>query len=187
MHVLLGVTGSVAAIKTQNIVDEIVRKLRGVEVRVVPTEAALHFFGAKDIVGARVHVDAEEWEWRKVGDPVLHIELRKWADVMLVAPLHANTLAKIANGLCVNLLTSTIRAWQCGQKPFLVAPAMNTAMWLHPITSSQLTLLQSWGTIVIPPVSKLLACGDVGEGGLATVTSIVDALISSLRELPPKL
>lgn len=63
-----------------------------------------------------------------MGDPVLHIELRRWADVLVLAPLSANTMAKVAHGLCDNLLTSVVRAWDYA-KPMIVAPAMNTYMW----------------------------------------------------------
>lgn len=73
--------------------------------------------------------DKDEWEsWKLKGDKVLHIELRKWAHIMLIAPLSANSLAKISNGLCDNLLMSIVRAWDFN-KPFIVAPAMNTYMY----------------------------------------------------------
>ena len=89
------------------------------------------------------------------GDPVLHIELRRWADLCLVAPLSANSLAKLSNGLADNLLTSTLRAWDLS-RPVVVAPAMNTFMWEHPVTRQQLDVLTQWGYTVIPPVVKIL-------------------------------
>jgi phosphopantothenoylcysteine synthetase/decarboxylase len=76
--------------------------------------------------------------WNTLGDPVLHIELRKWADAFLIVPLDANTLAKAAVGLCDNLVSSVIRAWDSKDKPLLVAPAMNTVMWEHSLTQEQL-------------------------------------------------
>lgn len=89
----------------------------------------------KKIRRAQVLRDDDEWScWNKREDPVLHIELRKWADVFLVAPLSANTLAKMANGLCDNLLTCVARAWDF-KRPLLVAPAMNTLMWESPFTA----------------------------------------------------
>jgi len=139
--------------------------------------------------------DEDEWKSYKhvgggkrgSGDPVLHIELRKWADVFVIAPLSANTLAKIANGLCDNLLTSVARAWEFTtiggkiqpQKPIIVAPAMNTAMWHHPLTSSHLKVIESLGFIVVQPVKKVLACGDIGDGALASIQDI----IRSVQEL----
>jgi phosphopantothenoylcysteine decarboxylase len=127
-----------------------------------------------------VHSDEKEWStWNKRADPVLHIELRKWADVMVVAPLSANSLAKLATGLCDNLLTCVARAWDMKSKPLLVAPAMNTQMWNHPLTAHHLDTLQSWDYTVIQPVSKTLMCGDTGMGAMASVDAIVDAVVAA--------
>ncbi|CAI9734112.1 phosphopantothenoylcysteine decarboxylase isoform X2 [Octopus vulgaris] len=100
--------------------------------------------------------------WNNIGDPILHIELRRWADIMVICPLDANTLAKIANGLCDNLLTCIVRAWD-QKKPLLFAPAMNTLMWEHVITKKQIETLTGFGYIEIPCVAKKLACADVGK------------------------
>ncbi|XP_030432633.1 phosphopantothenoylcysteine decarboxylase isoform X4 [Gopherus evgoodei] len=127
-HVLVGVTGSVAALKLPVLVSELL-----------------------EIPGL----------WKGRTDPVLHIDLRRWADLMLVAPLDANTLAKIANGICDNLLTCVIRAWDM-TKPLLFCPAMNTAMWEHPITAHQVEQLKDFGYTEIPCVVKRLVCGDEG-------------------------
>ncbi|KAK7792929.1 hypothetical protein R5R35_008071 [Gryllus longicercus] len=117
--------------------------------------------------------DEDEWKaWNSRGDPVLHIELGKWADLMVIAPLDANTLAKIAQGLCDNLLTCVVRAWDM-KKPLLFCPAMNTRMWNHPITSKHISVLKSWGYCEIPPISKTLMCGDKGIGAMAEVSTIV--------------
>ena len=86
--------------------------------------------------------DALEWEaWQGRGDPVLHIELRKWAELMVIAPLSANSLAKLAGGLCDNLLTCTARAWDT-KKPLLFCPAMNTLMYEHPLTAIHIASLK---------------------------------------------
>jgi phosphopantothenoylcysteine decarboxylase len=138
--------------------------------------------------------DEDDWRsWTKVGDEVVHIELRRWADVLIIAPLSANSLAKLAHGLCDNLLMCVARAWDFSrpilassstprfppqmthsliQPTLQVAPAMNTAMYEHPLTSRQLTTLTDLGVHVIPPVSKRLACGDVGTGAMASPTEI---------------
>ena len=86
--------------------------------------------------------------------------------MFVVAPLSANTLAKMANGMCDNLLTCVVRAWDFS-KPLLVAPAMNTYMWDSPFTTRHLEQLEALGVTVVDPVSKKLACGDVGNGAMA--------------------
>jgi phosphopantothenoylcysteine decarboxylase len=92
----------------------------------------------------------DEWkQWKKLGDPVLHINLRNWADILLVAPMSANTLAKFANGLCDDTLTCVARAWDYNNKvddmkPLILAPAMNTAMWEHPVTQQHIQTIQSF-------------------------------------------
>nr|XP_035960716.1 phosphopantothenoylcysteine decarboxylase isoform X1 [Halichoerus grypus] len=138
-HVLVGVTGSVAALKLPLLVSRLL-----------------------DIPGM----------WKCRSDPVLHIDLRRWADLMLVAPLDANTLGKVASGICDNLLTCVIRAWDC-RKPLLFCPAMNTVMWEHPITAQQVGQLKAFGYVEIPCVAKKLVCGDQGLGAMAEVGTIV--------------
>lgn len=120
--------------------------------------------------------------WQQKGDPVVHIELRKWADIFLVAPLSANSLAKMAQGMCDNLLTSVVRAWDFA-KPLLLAPAMNTFMWDSPFTAQQLQVLRSLGAQVVPPVSKALACGDVGTGAMAEPATIINEALSCLQAM----
>lgn len=112
---------------------------------------------------------------------MLHIELRKLATALLIAPLSANTLGKIANGLCDNLLTSVVRCWdiKSGLYPFIVAPAMNTMMYEHPITDMQLTFLQDKLNIkVLPTAFKVLACGDEGFGALIDSETIVKEVVT---------
>lgn len=167
-RILWGMTGSVATIRA----PILARLLLEVgEVQAVVTERSRHFLDPlpEEIL---VHTDASEWlAWRALGDPVLHIELRRWADCLLIAPLSANSLAKMAGGLCDNLLLSVARAWDYS-KPLLVAPAMNTLMWDHPVTAKQIATLIEWGARVIEPVEKKLACADVGLGALAPAEEI---------------
>ncbi|NXK97825.1 COAC decarboxylase, partial [Formicarius rufipectus] len=160
--VLVGVTGSVAALKLPLLVVELL-KIPGLEVKVVTTERAKHFYNAQEIP-VPLYSDEDEWQqlWKGRSDPVLHIELRRWADLMVVAPLDANTLAKVASGICDNLLTCVIRAWDLS-KPLLFCPAMNTAMWEHPITAQQVEQLKGFGYTEIPCVVKKLVCGDEGQ------------------------
>ena len=212
-NVLLGVTGSVAAIRTPDLYAAL--KQAGHQVKVVATDASLYFFdsSALDPVDARkpkrnpevVAVDADEWPGRGQGrlyqrtDNVLHIELRRWADLFLVAPLDANTLAKLAVGLADNCLTCVWRAWDRA-RPVILAPAMNTLMWEHPLTAHHFRQLAAQSTSdsvpaglalmplvewinahcpklrIVPPVSKRLACDDVGMGAMADVPGLVAAV-----------
>ncbi|XP_026504006.1 phosphopantothenoylcysteine decarboxylase isoform X1 [Terrapene carolina triunguis] len=179
-HVLVGVTGSVAALKLPILVSELL-EIPGLKVRVVTTERAKHFYNPQEIP-VTLYSDTEEWQlWKGRTDPVLHIDLRRWADLMLVAPLDANTLAKIANGICDNLLTCVIRAWDM-TKPLLFCPAMNTAMWEHPITAQQVEQLKDFGYTEIPCVVKRLVCGDEGRGAMAEVWTIVEKVKAILSE-----
>ena len=140
-RVLLGLTGSVACVKAAELVAAL---SVFADVRVVATASALHFLPADSgpgavrplLHGAQLFTDAHEWAaWRGRGDPVLHISLRRWADALLIAPLSANSLAKLAGGLADSLLACTARAWDLrGGRPLLAAPAMNTDMWEHPLT-----------------------------------------------------
>ena len=170
--VLLGISGSVAAVKLCELYQEI---SKFADVKVVVTKAAMHFVNTlENIEGMRrcIHQDDQEWQsWQEMGDSVLHIDLRNWADCMIIAPLSANTLAKVANGLCDNLLTCVVRAWDYS-KPIILAPAMNTLMWSNPFTSHQIECMKRFGAVMVPPVEKKLACGDVGIGAMATPADI---------------
>ncbi|MFA5358723.1 MAG: flavoprotein [Patescibacteria group bacterium] len=129
-------------------------------------------------LGAPVVTDAAEWRGLnyKKNMPIEHIVLRDWADVLVIAPLSANTLGKIANGLADNLLTCIVRAWDPA-KPVVLAPAMNTKMWQSSFTATHLQSLKNiFQLCVVPPVSKKLACGDEGVGALAAITDIVAAV-----------
>lgn len=175
--VLIGCCGSVATIKLPLLANSFLKN--GCEVEVVMTKHACHFAPPKDVTPiVKVHLDEEEWTtWQHRGDPVVHIELGRWADIFVIAPLDANTLAKMANGLCDNLLTCTARAWDL-QKPLYFCPAMNTRMWEHPITSTQVEILKSWGYQEIPCISKTLMCGDTGTGAMAEVETIIQTVLA---------
>lgn len=202
-NVLVGATGSVAAVRVPALVEALTAD--GHAVKVVATDAAAYFFDAKQVI-APVYRDADEWPGDRYtrGDSVLHIKLRKWADLLLIAPLDANTLAKLAIGLCDNCLTCVWRAWDTA-KPVALAPAMNTLMWQHPFTSRHLKSIaadngaghipghldsaaliaqindRSKTLCIVPPVEKELACGDVGLGGLAEVSDIAAAVSEMLN------
>ena len=205
-NLLLGVTGSVAAIK----LVELVKKLKSmfprpfaqnsepipveasIRIRIMLTENSKHFVPMEKLIetlndpSIDIYSDSDEWNlWTKMNDPVLHIELRKWADLCLIAPLDANTMAKIANGICDNLLTCVVRAWDVS-KPLVFCPAMNVHMYNHPLTKEQLGKLQSFGYLRVDCIEKKLACGDIGMGGMATVDFISSKVIDSLFKPLPK-
>jgi len=185
-RVLLGVTGSVATIKVFPLVEAL---FPFAEVRVVCTENSKHFFDLDKLrEKAQVITDAEEYAvWKGRGDPVLHIELRDWADIYLVAPLSANSLASIANGICNNLLTCIFRAWDYknGKKRIICAPAMNTQMFENVFTQRHLALLTAppFNIRFLDTVEKRLMCDIVGLGAMAEVPTIVEAAKSVCREL----
>ena len=192
VNVILGMTGSVASIKARELITKLafLAAPRLPSLKVVATKAAKHFFNweelKNDLSAANVgfHSDEEEWrDWKKVGDPVLHIELRRWADILVIAPCSANTLAKLANGLCDDLLSCIVRAWDFKDpnKLLVIAPAMNTMMWESPFTQKHLETLVELGggtmddqkrVQIIGPVEKTLACGDVGNGAMASPEDI---------------
>ncbi len=175
-NIIIGVTGSVAAIKVLDLVKSLVSFAN---VKIIATKQADYFLqsqmSAFKELNVTVYHDQDEWpDFKgpyKVGEPILHIEMRRWADLLLIAPLDANTLAKMAHGFCDNLLTSTVRAWDWS-KPVFLCPAMNTVMWNNKPTLEQIHLLQTWGAAIINPVEKKLACQDVGMGGMASVEDI---------------
>ncbi|RBR12900.1 uncharacterized protein FIESC28_08391 [Fusarium coffeatum] len=199
-HILLAASGSVATIKLVQIINGL-KHLENISIRLILTQSASEFLSGQSLeqptveqVSRLPHVDAiytdaNEWAqpWKR-NAPILHIELRRWADVLVIAPLSANTMAKIVNGMCDNLLTSVVRAWDTTgtvdgvKKKILVAPAMNTAMFTHPITATQLKVLEKdWGGEggwfeVLQPIAKSLACGDVGNGAMVTWERIVEEI-----------
>jgi len=209
-RIILGATGSVAAVRVPALCSALLEQ--GHEVRVAPTEPALYFFDRADLPPSVVLCrDADEWPAPRYarGDEVLHIELRRWADLMIVAPLDANSLAKFALGLCDNLLTCLFRAWDF-DKPVVLAPAMNTLMWRKPATSRHLAQLwldqtgleappPDWSletaadhfassapsVILIPPQSKRLACGDVGMGAMAEAPAIAEVVRAWAERVQP--
>lgn len=179
-NILIGCTGSVAALKLPILVDKLIKLSSDeckINIKIIVTEKAKLFFDRKDISeSVPLLDDSFEWNsWKARGDPVIHIDLGKWADVLIIAPLDANSLAKIANGLCDNLLLCTTRAWDM-TKPLYFCPAMNTKMYEHPITSQHIETLKSWGHTEIPTISKTLICGDTGLGAMAEVDTILNVV-----------
>ncbi|SPO25183.1 uncharacterized protein UTRI_02708_B [Ustilago trichophora] len=128
----------------------------------------------------RVHLwtNSDEWtSFSSIGDPILHIELRRWADLVIVAPCSANTLAKFNGGICDDLLTSFMRALGSDQKVW-ICPAMNSAMWMHPLTAKHLGMVkETLGYEVMGPIEKILACGDNGIGAMIEWNRLVQEVV----------
>ncbi len=176
--IILAVTGSIAAYKTPILVRQLIKE--GAEVKVIATEAALQFVSelslatvSKNPVYSNVN-DGSAWN--------NHVALGRWADVMLIAPCSANTLAKLANGLCDNLVCAVYLSATC---PVLVAPAMDEDMWHHPTTKANLGKMRSYGNTVIPVAHGELASGLVGEGRMAEPEYIVDFVSGFLNNDKP--
>ncbi len=173
--ILLGVTGGIAAYKTPNLIRLL--KKKGANVIVVATSNALNFvtkLTLQTVSNNKVYVD----EFDTKDFDIEHISLSKKADLLLIAPLSANTLGKIANGIADNLLTSIVLAFD---KPVVLCPAMNTNMWQNAIVQDNLTKLKNHNFNILEPVSGLLACGDNGIGKMKDECDIVDNVISILN------
>ncbi|MBV4358135.1 bifunctional phosphopantothenoylcysteine decarboxylase/phosphopantothenate--cysteine ligase CoaBC [Pinibacter aurantiacus] len=180
--ILIGITGSIAAYKTVVLVRELVKQ--GAEVKVVMTPAAKDFVAPltlSTLSKNTVLTDLfENDSWAN------HVMLGRWADVMLIAPLSCNTLARMAHGLCDNLLLAIYLSATC---PVFVAPAMDDDMWHHPSTKENLKKLDSFGNHIIPAEKGELASGLFGDGRMAEVQTILAALQShfdSQKELAGK-
>jgi phosphopantothenoylcysteine decarboxylase len=176
-NIIVGITGSVAAIKTTNMVTAL---SEFANVRLVITQQAEYFIQSEyeqlHQLDIPIYRDSDEWpplqSRYEIGEPILHIEMRRWAEAMIVAPIDANTLAKLVHGLCDNLLTSIIRAWDW-EKSVILCPAMNTFMWNNPPTSEQISVMQKRGAMIIEPIEKKLACNDIGMGAMASVDEVI--------------
>jgi phosphopantothenoylcysteine decarboxylase/phosphopantothenate--cysteine ligase len=167
--ILLAVTGSIAAYKTPELVRQLIRS--GADVKVILTPSATDFVTplalatvSRHPVFSNVH-DGTAWN--------NHVALGRWADVMLIAPCSANTLAKLANGLCDNLVCAVYLSATC---PVFIAPAMDEDMWLHPSTTNNLAKVHSFGNHIIPVAHGELASGLVGPGRMAEPEDLVNHL-----------
>ena len=182
--VLLGITAGIAAYKTATLVRSFIKI--GAEVKVIMTPASKDFITpltlstlSKNPVHSTFYDKEDENElWNN------HVDLGLWADYMVIAPATANTLSKMANGTCDNLLLATYLSAKC---PVYFAPAMDLDMYIHPSTKESLEKLQSFGNIIIPATSGELASGLVGEGRMAEPEDIVSFIENDiLSQLPLK-
>lgn len=171
--ILIGITGSIAAYKSILIVRLLVKA--GAEVKVVMTVAAKDFVSPLVLSALsknKVFIELiEDDSWAN------HVMLGRWADVFLIAPLSCNTLAKMANGLCDNLLLTTYLSATC---PVIIAPAMDEDMWHHPSTKKNIATLNSYGNRVIEVEKGELASGLNGDGRMAEPETIINYLIENI-------
>jgi len=177
-HVVLGVTGGIACYKACELARELGR--RGAIVQVVMTEAATAFVSAltfQALTGREVKISMLD---PKAEAGMGHIELARWADLILVAPCTANTMAQLAQGKAPDLLTTLWAAAACEKA---IAPAMNQQMWKHPETQANLERLQGKAQI-IGPDSGIQACGDIGSGRMSEALEIADTLEKTLHRGP---
>ena len=168
-RLLLGLTGGVAAYKAAELARLLIHE--GVDVQAVMTESALRFVGAatlQALTGKTVLTGL--WD-SSIAGGMAHIDLSRKADAILVAPASADFIAKLANGLADDLLSTLCLARDC---PLLVAPAMNRQMWEHPATQRNLATLQHDGVTILGPASGAQACGEIGPGRMLEVREIAD-------------
>ncbi len=169
--IILGVTGSIAAYKAADLVGALRRD--GADVFVIMTREATHFIGPMTLQTlSRNPVAVDLWEEHKGWHPG-HIELADRADLFLVAPATAHTIACFAHGLAPDLLTS---AYLATPAPVMVAPAMNGKMYRHPATEANLRTLRERGHAIVEPEEGMLACGYEGIGRLAQIDAVVAAV-----------
>ena len=178
-NVLLGVCGGIAAYKSAELVRELQRN--GADVRVIMTRAAQEFIQPLTFASLTGHkVFTDMWESQAAGDTIEHIAQAQWADVLLIAPATANTLAKLAHGLADDFLSA---AYLATVAPVVLAPAMNVNMASHPATRANLLALEQRGHTVVASESGYLACGMTGDGRLADIETIVRAVFDRLHPL----
>lgn len=178
--ILVGVTGSIAAYKAAIFVRLLVKE--GAEVKVIMTEASKEFISPLTLSTLSKTPALSDFTTGNSGEWNNHVELGLWADVMIIAPASANTLGKMANGLCDNLLLATYLSARC---PVLFAPAMDLDMYQHPSVQANIQRLQDFGNKLIEARHGELASGLVGQGRMAEPEELVEALDSFFSSNAP--
>ena len=176
MKLILGVSGGIAAYKSCELISYLRKKSAieewDFECRVIMTQNATRFITPLTFEALTRH----EVMTSTFSDALHHIDWAKWASHFCIAPATANLLAKIANGFCDDALTTTLCAAPVST-PKVLAPAMNTVMWENPATQRNLELISRDGFQIAAPISKRLACGDYGVGGLAEISHIASLIL----------
>lgn len=174
-HIVLGVTGSIAAFKIASLASML--KKQKADVTVIMTQNAVNFINPitfESLTGNKCLVDTFD---RNFQHKVEHISLAKQTDVFLVAPASANVIAKAAHGIADDMLTTTLLACRC---PKIFAPAMNTRMYQNPIVQDNMKILENYGMEVVTPALGYLACGDTGEGKMPEPEVLFESIVKAL-------
>ncbi|MBR1785220.1 MAG: bifunctional phosphopantothenoylcysteine decarboxylase/phosphopantothenate--cysteine ligase CoaBC [Bacteroidales bacterium] len=180
MHVVVGITGGIAAYKAPEVVRQLVKM--GHEVRCAATEHALRFVARcslETVSAAPLYCDLFEGNRHSTE----HISIKDWADLVVVAPATANCLGKLASGIADDALSTLLLA--VDPRRVLLAPAMNSQMWAHPAVQRNVAMLRGWGVGMVGPDEGQLACGTEGRGRMAEPSAIVaeaDRMLSALRD-----
>lgn len=172
-HIILGITGSIAAYKAATLLRGLVKE--GAEVQVVITPAGKEFITPVTLSALSNKPVISEFFGANDGTWNSHVDLGLWSDLMVIAPATASTIGKMANGIADNMLITTYLSAKC---PVMVAPAMDLDMFAHPSTQKNIATLQSYGNMIIEPDSGELASGLVGKGRMQEPEKIVEEIIS---------
>lgn len=181
-HIVLGITGSIAAYKSCLIIRELIKK--GAEVQVVITPAGKEFITPITLSALTHKPVVSEFFSQRDGTWNSHVDLGLWADAMLIAPATASTIGKMAHGVADNMLITTYLSMKA---PVFIAPAMDLDMYAHSSTQNNLDILRSYGNIIIEPQSGFLASGLEGKGRMEEPTVIVEKLEEALSSCPSHL
>jgi len=179
-NIILGVCGSIAAYKSAFLVRLLVKA--GANVKVILTPDGANFITPLTLATLSKNPVYTQYFEEETGVWSNHVELGLWADLIIIAPISANTLAKLATGICDNLLTAVYLSAKC---PVYVAPAMDLDMWKHESTQSNINRITSFGNVVISPQSGELASGLFGEGRMAEPEEILSFLDNSIKKSMP--
>lgn len=177
-NILLGVTGSISAYKAADITSALVKENQNVDV--ILTHSAQQFITSltfETLTKNRVYTKMFE----EIYYPdVRHISLAQKADCVVIAPASANIIGKLANGIADDMLSTVVMAVE--DKPIILCPAMNSAMYNNPIVQANISKLKTYGYLIVEPKESLLACGDIGVGALADIDVILKAINDRLNE-----
>jgi phosphopantothenoylcysteine decarboxylase/phosphopantothenate--cysteine ligase len=176
-HIVLGITGSIAAYKAATLLRCLIKE--GAEVQVVITPAGKEFITPVTLSTLSKKPVISEFFGTNDGLWNSHVDLGIWADLMLIAPATASTLGKMANGIADNMLITTYMSMKC---PVMIAPAMDLDMYLHPANQKNIVRLKSYGNRLIEPETGELASGLIGKGRMQEPEIIVEEVINFFNE-----
>ncbi len=177
--IIIGITGSIAAYKSVQLISDLVKK--GYHIEVLMTQSAARFITPEciqSLTKRKVYIDTFDSDNPAM---ITHVDIVKNADLFMIVPASANTLAKVAHGIADNMLTDAFLAATC---PKLIAPAMNVHMYENPITQNNIKILKDIGVMFVEPECGLLACGDVGKGKLASQEDIMEMMDYAMSPKP---